>query len=240
MNRALVFTTAAVIVGGFASAVPALAQSTAPNEIVGEGQSAQQRVNDAAQIVQVIKANSYFGEMLKRAKGVFIIPTLVKGAFVGSGQGAEGVLLKHESNRTWSDPAFLTIHAISVDVQAGGRAGPAAMILMTEKALNSFTQAPHISLNADAGLTIVNYSAQEPAPIGNYAAQGPTPIGEGDIVIWSGPSGFFAEADVNGVQMNQNLVDDRAYYGKPVNAGQILDGEVSNPHADQLKSRLPA
>ena len=111
------------------------------------------------------------------------------------------------------------------------------MILMTDQALKNFTQATHVLLNV--GLTIINYSAQELPPIGHYAAQGPLPVGEGDIVIWSGRSGFLAEVDVSSAQMDQNLNDDRGYYGKQVNTAQILDGEVSNPHADQLRSRLP-
>jgi SH3 domain-containing YSC84-like protein 1 len=239
MKRVLAFTTAIAIVGGFVSAGPALAQSAAPNKIGGEGQNTQQLVDEAAQTVRVLKANSYFDEMLKHAKGVFIIPTLGQGAFIVGGPGAEGILLKHESDGTWSNPAFLTIGPIAVDAQEGGRVGPAAMILMTDKALDTFTQAARLLPNLDGGPTIINYSAQELPPIGNYAAQGPTPVGEGDVVIWSGHSGFLAEADLSSAQMNQNLVDDKIYYGKQVNAAQILEGEVSNPHADQMRSRLP-
>ncbi len=40
------------------------------------------------------------------------------------------------------------------------------MLLMTDRALNSFKGNNTFSLNADAGLTIINYSARGQASIG--------------------------------------------------------------------------
>lgn len=228
MKRSMLFLTAALTFGGLA-ADPALAQSGSANGNGRIGGEAQQIVRDAAQTIQKIKADSHYDQLLKQAKGVFIMPTLVKGAFIVGGQGAQGVLLKHESDGTWSDPAFLTIGSISLGAQAGGKAGPAAMILMTDKAVNDFMQANNFSLNANAGLTIINYSAQSQAS-----------DGKGDIVVWSEQSGAFAGADVSGATLSQNIGEDNAFYGKNVNAKQILEGKASNPQAEKLRSELPA
>lgn len=232
MNRALLLTTAAIAMGGFVSVGPALAQSsssaTATNSSTGST-GAQQLVNDAAQTVKKIKADSRFDTMLKQSKGVFIMPNVVQGAFIVGGKGAQGVLLKHNSDGTWSNPVFLTLGSVSVGAQAGGKAGPAAMILMTDKAVNDFTQANNFSINSNAGLTVVNYSAK-----------GQAPVGKGDIVIWSDQSGAFAGVNVSGADISQNPTEDYTYYGKHVGAKQILSGDVSNPHASKLKDALPA
>ena len=196
MNKALLFTTAAIAMGGFVSAGPALAQTTNPNSTTANstnGSSAEQLVNDATQTAQKIKADSRFDTMLKQSKGVFIMPDVVQGAFIVGGKGAQGVLLKHNSDGTWSNPVFLTIGSVSVGAQAGGKAGPAAMILMTDKALNDFTQSNNFSLNGNAGLTVINYSAK-----------GQAPVGKGDIVVWSDQSGVFAGVNVSGADINQN------------------------------------
>ena len=158
MNRVLLLTTAAVAMGGFVSVGPALAQTTsssATSENSTDSSSAQQLVNDATQTVQKIKADSRFDTTLMQSKGVFIMPNVVQGAFIVGGKGAQGVLLKHNGDGTWSNPVFLTIGSVSVGAQAGGKARPAAMILMTDKALNDFTQASNFSLNANAGRDIV-------------------------------------------------------------------------------------
>ena len=232
MNRTLLLTTAAIAMGGFATAGSALAQTTSPNSTTvntTNSSSAQQLVNDATQTVQEIKADSRFDTMLKQSKGVFIMPDVVQGAFIVGGKGAQGVLLKHNSDGSWSDPVFLSIGSVSVGAQVGGKAGPAAMILMTDKALNDFTQANNFSLNGNAGLTVINYSAK-----------GQAPVGKGDIVVWSDQSGAFAGVNVSGADVSQKTAEDHAYYGKQVDAKQILSGAVSNPHASKLRDALPA
>lgn len=228
MNRSLFYTTAALALGGLASAGPVIAQPASQSPAVNARHNGQQLIDDAARTVQKIKADNYFEDILKRSKGVFIMPDLVKGAFIVGGQGGQGVLLKHQSDGTWSDPAFLTIGSMSLGTQAGGKAGPAAMILMTDKALSDFAQANNFSLNANAGLTIVNYSAQ-----------GQASGGKGDIVVWSDQSGAFAGADVSGADLSQNTSEDHAYYGKQVDANQILHGQAVNSQADKLKTELP-
>jgi lipid-binding SYLF domain-containing protein len=193
-----------------------------------EAQSAQQLVNDATQTVAKIKADSRFDGYLKQAKGVFIIPTLVQGAFIVGGGGAQGVLLKHNSDGTWSDPAFMSIGSISIGAQVGGKAGPAAMILMTNKALNDFTQANNFSLNGNAGLTIIGYSAA-----------GQAPVGKGDIIVWSDQSGAFAGVSISGADLTQNTTQDHQYYGKNVNATEIINGKAHVVKAEALRNALP-
>lgn len=229
MYRSILYATAAAALTGFISAGPALARSDEQTSGAhGSGSTAaQQLVNDAATTVPKIKADHRFEEYLKQAKGVFIMPTLVKGAFLVGGQGAQGVLLKHNSDGSWSDPAFLTIGSISLGAQAGAKSGPAAMILMTDKALSDFTEAHNFSLNGNAGLTIVNYSAQ-----------GQAPVGKGDIIVWSDQSGAFAGASISGADISQNASQDHHYYGKQVDATQILNGHARNARTDTLRKEL--
>ena len=190
--------------------------------------NAQQVVSDAVQTVHQIKQDPHFAHLLQRAKGVFILPSLWKGAVIVGGEGGQGVLLAHE-NGTWSDPAFLSIGSISIGAQAGGKAGPVVMLLMTNKALNDFTQANNFSLNANAGLTVVTYSAK-----------GQAPVGKGDVIIWSDASGAFAGANVSGTDISANPSEDQHFYGHKVTTAQIIHGHVNNPQADTLRHALPA
>ena len=79
---------------------------------------AQKVVESAAHDIQTLKAHQDFANLLKKAKGVYIIPDLIKGELVVGGSGGTGVLLAHDSGH-WSDPAFMTIGSDSIGAQAG-------------------------------------------------------------------------------------------------------------------------
>ena len=224
MNRFFLLATAAVTLAGGVCSGAAFAASSGQNSAGG-----QQIVDGALTAVRQIEADSRYDALLKQAKGVFIMPELVKGAFIVGGEGAQGVLLKHKADGSWSQPAFLTMGSISLGAQAGAKSGPAAMILMTDKAVFDFTQANNFSLNGKAGLTVVNYSAD-----------GQAPIGKGDVVVWSNQSGAFAGVNIGGADVMQNTSLDQSYYGKQVGAQQILNGNVINQGADKLTAALPA
>jgi lipid-binding SYLF domain-containing protein len=69
--------------------------------------------------------------------------------------------------------------------QAGGAGGSFAMLLMNERATDAFRNKNAFALNADAGLTIVDYSADTQAS-----------AGRGDAIIWSDTVGLFAGASI--------------------------------------------
>lgn len=196
---------------------------------VGNQQSSEHKLlTDAAHAVKRATSDPHFADLMKQAKGVFVVPNLVKGAAIVGGQGGQGVLLARHGTR-WSDPAFLTTGSISIGAQAGGEAGPVIMLLMSDKALNDFIDANNFSLNANAGLTIVNYSTR-----------GQAGIGKGDIVVWSGEKGALAGASVSGSDITQNQTADRNFYGRPVTTKDIINGHVGNAAAAPLRDALPA
>jgi SH3 domain-containing YSC84-like protein 1 len=193
-----------------------------------QSSSEHQLVQDAKNAVDRVESDSRFRGLMKQAKGVFIVPNMVKGALVVGGQGGQGVLLAHHAS-TWSDPAFYDIGSISIGAQAGGEAGPVVMLLMTDKALNDFDSANNFSLNANAGLTIVNYSAR-----------GTGGFGKGDVIVWSGAKGALASAAVSGTDISQNQQADQRFYGRSVATKEIINGQVTSASATELRNAMPS
>ena len=190
---------------------------------------AQKVVDAAAHDIQTLKAHQDFANLLKQAKGVYIIPDLIKGALVVGGSGGTGVLLAHDNGR-WSDPAFMTIGSVSIGAQAGAKAGTVVMFLMTQKAVADFTQQNNFSLNSNANLTVVRWSPN---------AQGS--VGKGDVIVWSGENGVFAGLDLSGSDVHADTGYDKAYYGgKYGNTKQIIESQVGPANASQLMTELPS
>ena len=171
-----------------------------------------------------MKRDPNMARLLARAEGIFIVPHYGKGAFIVGGQGGGGVLMARHGSE-WSDPAFYSIGGGSIGVQAGGEAGAVAMLLMTRKAVDRFENSNNTwSLNANAGLTVVTYSGK---------AQAQT--GKGDVILWSDTDGLFGGLTASVTDITPDVKLDTSYYGRHVDAREILAGSVSNPSADSLR-----
>lgn len=235
------FASAALLAAASAGAQPnaneqdrattAQSNATMPdrNDTQGNVADAQKQVDEAARVVMQMKREPRIAQLLQQAKGVFIVPDYAKAAALVGGRGGGGVVLVKQDGK-WSNPAFFNIGAASVGAQAGVAVGSMAMLLMSDKAVDMFqNQDNNFSLNANAGLTLVNYSAQ---------AQGD--YGKGDVVVWTDTEGAFAGASVGVSDINRDEEENRAYYGKNVSARQILTGKLTGQpsRAENLRDAL--
>jgi lipid-binding SYLF domain-containing protein len=190
-------------------------------------QTAVQHVSDAVGVVQAMGTEAGMAALLGRARGIFIVPRYGRAALGVGGAGGAGVLMVRRENGTWGNPAFFDTGGLSIGLQAGAEGGPLALVLLNQKAVDSFRNRNNFSLNADAGLTVVNFARM---------AQGST---AGDIVAWSGTKGLFGNAatvGISDIRYNQGLTE--AYYGKPTTAKQAIDSTEINAQADALRKVL--
>ncbi|MBR0552627.1 lipid-binding SYLF domain-containing protein [Stakelama marina] len=187
---------------------------------------AQQLVDEATAEVQKMKADPDLAKLIKKAKGIYIVPEFGRGAFIVGGRGGAGVVLANQT-AGWTAPAFYDFGALSVGAQAGGSGGQLAFLLMTDNAVDAFMSGNKISLNAESGLSIVNYSANAQAS-----------WGKGDIIMWSDTEGAYAGATVSVTDINWDDDNNQNYYGEKVDPNQILSGKITKPAASQLQTAL--
>lgn len=188
---------------------------------------AQDRVKDSVGIIDQMKQDPNLASLLSRAKGVFIIPHYGKGAFIVGGQGGGGLVLASHHG-TWSDPAFFSIGGASIGAQAGGEGGSIVMLLMTQKAVNKFASSNSTwALNGSAGLTVATWSGKARAETGN-----------GDVILWANTSGLYGGITASVTDITPDTDMDRAYYGRRVDASQILGRSVMSARADSLRNAL--
>lgn len=164
-------------------------------------------------------------DLLPRAKGVFIMPQQLKGAFIVGAQGGSGVLVKRIGNTNdWAGPAFYTVGGASVGLQAGAQAAEVVLLVMSERGIASF-MSNSFKLGADAGI------AAGPVGIGASAA---TANLSADILSFSDPKGLYAGLALSGAVIATRDSWNQAYYGKPVKPIEILAQNLKSPQAAGL------
>lgn len=185
-------------------------------------------VKEAVNVLQQVKSEHRMAAVLQQAKGLFIMPTYARFAVGLGGIGGVGVLVAKLENGTWSDPAFYNVGGINLGAQVGMELGAIVLVLKNEKALTSMMKKNAFSLNAEAGLTIEDWSKMAESSIGT-----------GDIIVWSGAKGLFANAVSVGVK---DIVFDHrlnhAYYHLETTAQEIIQGKIHNNQVVLLRDAL--
>lgn len=191
-----------------------------------EIRNANEHINKALRVVRQMEQTPGMDAQLKRAKGVFIVPDYGRAALGVGARGGAGVLLVRTGN-TWGNPAFYNMGGISAGLQAGAEAGAIAFVLNDQKAMNAFMQNNKFSLNADAGLTLANWSRK-----------GMGTAGWGNITVWSDTEGLFGGAALSVTDVDYDEDETSAYYRRQVAARDVLTGKITNPNASVLRQAL--
>jgi lipid-binding SYLF domain-containing protein len=216
---AILGLTAAIVVAS-TGAVP-LAAST----------EQQQLVDKAKLTVEAFAADPQQEDVrqwVASAKGVFIVPEVLRGAFVFGGAGGGGVLLvRDEKSRSWSQPAFYNIGAVSFGLQAGADTSELIIIVRTQKGLEEFYRSD-FKLGADVGVAI--------GPLGSSASMGGI---SADLVSFGRSKGAFMGMALDGSMIAVSDGSNAAYYGKIVRPTDIVvKKSVSNPGSAELRRTI--
>ncbi len=173
------------------------------------------------------KQMDWLHQNLKFAKGVLIVPSLVKVGFFLGGAGGEAVLLaRDEKTGEWSQPVFYTLGHVSFGLQLGGEKQEVLMVIRTDKAL--------------AGMRELDFK------LGGETSMAAGPVGGGvsgtikdDIVSFSYSKGAFAGVAFEGAVLKVNAKANQTFYGKEADTKDILVlKSVSNPLSEKIRKDL--
>src|SRR6476661_5118235 len=169
-------------------------------------------------------------QWVSSGKGVFIVPQLLRGAFVFGGAGGGGVLLvRDEKSGEWSQPAFYNIGAVSFGLQAGADTSELVVIVRTQKGLEEFYRSD-FKLGADVGVSV--------GPLGSSTAMGGIAA---DLVSFGRSKGAFMGMALDGAMIAVSDDSNSTYYGKAVRPTDILvKKSVTNPASAQLRNAISA
>lgn len=207
----------------FAFAQPVTAGATA-EELIEESRITVENMMTDTQLPQA-------RQMVEKARGVLIVPELIKGGFIIGAEGGTGVLLVRGSDGSWSSPAFYTLVAGSIGLQIGGQIAEVIFALMNDGAVEAFL-GNEFKLGADLSIAV--------GPLGRGIEASTTTNLDKDIYAYSRVVGLFGGGSLEGAKImtRQDLND--AYYGAVAPARDIvIERKFFNRGADALRKALP-
>ncbi len=194
---------------------------------------AQQLVDKARLTFEAFAADKEMEGLLalvKKAKGVLIYPSVLRGAFIFGASGGSGVLLAYdEKAKKWGGPAFYTIGEASFGLQIGGEASEVILVALSDRGVAALL-ATSTKLGVDTNIAVGPVGAGASAATANLSA---------DIVSFSRSKGLYGGVSVQGAIVGVREGLNQAYYGKEVTPTDILlKRTVSNPQAKGLLSAV--
>lgn len=188
----------------------------------GDRTKQMDRVQSAGEVLQDIMNAPDSGipeEILRSAKCVAVVPSMLKGGFVFGASYGKGVA-SCRTDKGWSAPAFFRVTGGSFGLQIGGQAVDYVMLIMNDRGMRNLLSSK-FKLGADASAAA--------GPVGRHA-EGMTDLTlRAQVLTYSRARGLFAGATLNGAVINQDKDDTRAFYGKTIPFRTVLTGGVPAP-----------
>lgn len=171
-----------------------------------------------------------FRNLVRTAKGVFIAPQVLRGAFFLGASGGSGVFLARDSGGGgWLGPVFYTIGGISFGFQIGGEASEVIFLAMTDRGVSALLK-DSVRLGADVGIAVGPIGAGVDASTANLSA---------DILTFSRSKGLYGGISLEGAFVKVRGDWNSAYYGLNVAPADVLVTKVvTNRHALELINLL--
>jgi lipid-binding SYLF domain-containing protein len=154
-----------------------------------------------------------FRDLAKKAKGMLILPQMLRAAFIVGASGGSGVMVaRGEAPGEWRGPAFYTLGGASFGFQAGADAAEVIILAMTDRGVSKLLS-PQVKLGADISVAA--------GPVGGGAAAASAGL-SADLVSYSVAKGLYGGFSVDGAVVGVRSALNKAYYGKEVSPTDIL------------------
>jgi lipid-binding SYLF domain-containing protein len=184
----------------------------------------QDDVDQAVSIIerfQEIPESAIPDAIMREAKGLAIL-TLTKGGFVLTGRGGTGLVVAR-TEKGWSGPSAIGAGGMGFGFQAGAQVSELVIVLNTPDAVVAFAKGGNVTLGGAMSLAM--------GPVGRDL-EGAMTVGA-VMYTYNRSQGFFAGVSLEGTIIGTRDTANAEYYGKVVQAREILSGSVPPPAGAQ-------
>jgi lipid-binding SYLF domain-containing protein len=166
------------------------------------------KVNDAIDVLKEIMAIPEKGippALLNNAKGIAIIPGVIKAGFIIGGRYGSGIMVVRDKEGEWSNPSFVTITGGSIGWQIGAQSTDIILVFRSRRSINNMMKGK-FTLGADASIAA--------GPVGRQVEAGTDVQLKAEIVSYSRSRGLFAGLSLEGAALQIDDDANAAFYDK--------------------------
>ena len=197
-----------------------------------EAQRDTDRFVDAAKVLELFTTDEEHGipaDILQRARGIAVIPNLIRGGFVFGGRRGRGVLAIRSPNGEWSNPAFVTLTGGSFGAQLGAESADVVLVFANDRAVRNI---------ADGKCTLGGDATAVAGPLGHRTQTAVT--GHAEVYVYMHSRGLFAGAAFEGTRLDVDQDASADLYrntsGVPLGAQTFETPSVVLPFLDALRT----
>jgi len=160
--------------------------------------------------------------LIEEAKGIAVIPGVVKAGLVVGGRRGEGVLVIRQEDGSWGRPLYMSLTGGSVGWQVGVSSTDVILVFRTKRSVEGLLDG-EFSLGADASVAA--------GPVGRTASAGTDVKLKAEVYSYSRSRGLFAGVSFEGAKLGVKEDTSRKFYGVPdLSARGIVDSkDIENP-----------
>lgn len=191
-----------------------------------------QRFVEAAKVLELFTTDEEHGipaDILQRARGIAVIPNLIRGGFVFGGRRGRGVLAIRSPNGEWSNPAFVTLTGGSFGAQFGAESADVVLVFANDRAVRNI---------ASGKFTLGGDATAIAGPIGRRTQTAVT--GRAEVYVYMHSRGLFAGAAFEGTRLDVDQEASAAFYrntsGVPLGAQTFETPAAALPFLDALRT----
>jgi lipid-binding SYLF domain-containing protein len=204
--------------------------------VVSLGAHAQRNDNerfvDAAKVLELFTIDEDHGipaDILQRARGIAVIPNLIRAGFLFGGRRGRGVLAIRSPNGEWSNPAFVTLTGGSFGAQFGAESADVVLVFANDRAVRNI---------ASGKFTLGGDATAIAGPLGRRSQAAVT--GRAEVYVYIHSRGLFAGAAFEGTRLDVDQEASNAFYrntsGVPLGAQTVETPAAALPFLDALRT----
>jgi len=152
-------------------------------------------------------------QIIRRAKGIAILPGVITGGFIFGGTGGSGTLMIRDDRGRWGNPIIVSLSAGSFGLQAGAKSTDVILVFMSKHSIRS-TLRESFALGGNVSVA--------GGPVGGNAVT-PTDAPDSDIYSYTRSQGLFAGVALEGSKIAYDRDEtEKLYQRRNLSAERVL------------------